>query len=74
MNDSYRQSATAVLQALDVDLSSGLTQSEAERRLKEYGRNVLEERRGRHPVAILIEQLTAKQVGSISSSFASCEG
>ena len=62
MNDSYRQSATAVLQALDVDLSSGLTQSEAERRLKEYGRNELEERRGRHPVAILIEQLTASVV------------
>ncbi|HEX6001934.1 MAG TPA: cation-translocating P-type ATPase [Hyphomicrobiaceae bacterium] len=41
--DPYRQSAEAVLAALDVDAGSGLTRSEAEKRLGRYGRNELTE-------------------------------
>jgi len=62
MNDHYRQTSAGVLQALGVDFASGLTQSEADRRLQEYGRNELEERPGRRPLAILFEQLTASVV------------
>jgi Ca2+-transporting ATPase len=41
--DSYRQSAEAVLAALDTDAGSGLARSEAEERLEQYGRNELTE-------------------------------
>jgi P-type Ca2+ transporter type 2C len=39
--NAYRQTVEDVLAALDVDAGSGLTRSEAERRLGQYGRNEL---------------------------------
>jgi P-type Ca2+ transporter type 2C len=41
--DPYRQTAEAVLTELDADASSGLSTSEAEKRLARYGRNELTE-------------------------------
>jgi Ca2+-transporting ATPase len=41
--DPYRQTAEAVLAELDADASSGLSTSEAEKRLARYGRNELTE-------------------------------
>src|SRR5688572_29588510 len=41
--DPYRQSVEAVLAALDTDAGSGLSRSEAGKRLEQYGRNELTE-------------------------------
>jgi len=62
MNDFHRQSSTAVLQELGVEPAHGLTQSEAARRLKHYGRNELIERGTRNPWAILWEEMTGTVV------------
>jgi Ca2+-transporting ATPase len=42
--DPYRQTAEAVLTGLDADARSGLSRSEAEKRLARYGRNELTEK------------------------------
>lgn len=62
MNNSYRQSSTAVLHELEVEIPLGLTQSEALRRLNEYGSNELIEHGIRNPCMILWEQMTASVV------------
>lgn len=62
MNDFHRRSSTAVLRELEVELPLGLTQSEALRRLKEYGDNELIERGIKAPWIILWEQMTASVV------------
>jgi len=50
------------LRELNVDASQGLSSPEAVRRLAEYGRNELAERRAKSPWLILWEQLTAPMV------------
>lgn len=62
MNNFHRQSPTAVLQELDVQAARGLSQSEADRRLEEYGRNELVDRGIKNPLIILWEQITAAVV------------
>ena len=59
MNDFHRQGSTAVLRELEVEVSFGLTQSEALRRLNEYGSNELIERGIKNPWVIFWEQMTA---------------
>lgn len=62
MDYSYRQSSAEVLRKLGVDLPLGLAQSEALRRLKQYGGNELIERGVKSPWLILWEQMTASVV------------
>ena len=62
MSDWYQQDSTDVLKRLDVNAASGLTEAEAARRLKEYGRNELVGTGIRNPWRILWEQLTALMV------------
>ena len=50
------------LETLQAGSETGLAQSEAESRLKQYGRNELVEKGGRTPLKILWEQLTATMV------------
>jgi len=50
------------LEALQSGPETGLAQTEADSRLKQYGRNELVEKGGRTPLAILWEQLTATMV------------
>src|SRR5579859_2568973 len=62
MNDFHRQGSTAVLRELEVEVSFGLAQSEALRRLQEYGSNELIERGIKNPWVIFWEQMTASVV------------
>ena len=48
-----------MLRALDTDAESGLSEAETARRLREVGRNELEDRGSRSPWAILWEQFTS---------------
>ena len=50
------------LEALQTGPDTGLAQTEADSRLKQYGRNELVEKGGRTPLKILWEQLTATMV------------
>lgn len=50
------------LEALQTSLGTGLSQTEAEARLKQYGRNELVEKGGRTPLKIFWEQITATMV------------
>ncbi|MBN1299484.1 MAG: HAD-IC family P-type ATPase, partial [Actinobacteria bacterium] len=49
-------SAERTIEQLDTDISKGLSQNEAERRLDENGLNELEEKKGRSPFKIFISQ------------------
>ena len=62
MSDWYQQDSTEVLRQLGVDPASGLTEAEAARRLKDYGRNELVGTGIRNPWRILWEQLTSLMV------------
>ncbi len=62
MSDWYRLDISEVLTRLQTDPSQGLSQTEAERRLLEYGPNELIERGLKSPWLILWEQLTALMV------------
>ncbi len=62
MSDWYQQDSSAVLRQLGVDAASGLTEADAARRLKEYGRNELVGTGIRNPWRILWEQFTALMV------------
>ena len=62
MSDCYQQDSADVLRQLDVNASWGLTEAEAARRLKEYGRNELAGTGIRSPWGILWGQLTALMV------------
>ncbi len=57
----HRLGTDAALAALD-STPKGLTSTDAAGRLAEHGRNELEDRGGKHPAAILWEQLTAVMV------------
>lgn len=43
---------------LDTDLKNGLTSSEAQKRLTQYGPNELEQKKGKNPLTILFSQFT----------------
>ena len=58
----HLQTVEKTLEALQTGPESGLTQTEADSRLKQYGRNELVEKGGRTPLKILWEQLTATMV------------
>jgi Ca2+-transporting ATPase len=60
--DWYRLEAAEVLTHLETDIEHGLSQTEAQRRLAEYGPNELIERGLKSPLLILWEQLTALMV------------
>ncbi|MGC1942511.1 MAG: HAD-IC family P-type ATPase [Candidatus Acidiferrales bacterium] len=62
MSDFYQHDSTDVLTQLDVNASRGLTEAEAARRLKKYGRNELVGTGIRSPWGILWGQLTALMV------------
>ncbi|MGQ9501047.1 MAG: cation-translocating P-type ATPase [Anaerolineae bacterium] len=62
MSDWYRLDFSEVLARLQTDLDQGLSQTEVERRLGEYGPNELIERGLKSPWLILWEQLTALMV------------
>ncbi len=62
MSDWYQQDSTEVLRQLGVDPASGLTEAEAARRLKDYGRNELVGTGIRSPWRILWAQLTSLMV------------
>jgi len=56
MSNWYQQNATEVLQQLNTDSKTGLSQIEAERRLAEYGPNELQAAHQISPWVILFEQ------------------
>ena len=58
----YLAQIEQALKELKSDQQTGLTQTEADSRLKQYGRNELVEKGGRTPIKILWEQLTATMV------------
>ncbi|PWB71221.1 MAG: ATPase [Anaerolineales bacterium] len=58
----HLQSIEKSLEALQSGPETGLTQSEADSRLKQYGRNELVEKGGRTPLKIFWEQITATMV------------
>jgi P-type Ca2+ transporter type 2C len=58
----HLQSIEKSLEALQTGPETGLTQTEAEARLKQYGRNELVEKGGRTPLKIFWEQITATMV------------
>ncbi len=58
----HTQTVDKSLEALQTGPETGLAQTEAESRLKQYGRNELVEKGGRTPLKILWEQLTATMV------------
>jgi Ca2+-transporting ATPase len=58
----HLQSIDSSLEALQTDLKTGLSQTEAESRLTKYGRNELIEKSGRTPLKIFWEQITATMV------------
>jgi Ca2+-transporting ATPase len=62
MSDWYQLESVEVLQKLDTNPARGLSQSEAKRRLPEYGFNELTERPGENLWQILGRQLTAIMV------------
>jgi Ca2+-transporting ATPase len=62
MNDYYRRNSAAVLKELGVEAAHGITETEATRRLKGYGRNELVEHGIKNPWLILWEQMTASVV------------
>jgi len=57
-SDWYRLSVKEVERKLDTALVSGLTDTEARRRLERYGPNEIAERAGRTRLQIFVEQLT----------------
>ncbi|MDX1663951.1 MAG: cation-translocating P-type ATPase, partial [Candidatus Promineifilaceae bacterium] len=61
-SELYRQPVAALIAALDVDPDSGLSAAEAAERLHRYGPNELEERGGKRPLAILLEQFSSTMV------------
>ena len=60
--DWYLAKTEQALNELKSDQQTGLAQTEAESRLKQYGRNELIEKGGRTPLKILWEQFTATMV------------
>ena len=58
----HLQTVEKSLKALQTRSETGLAQTEADSRLKQYGRNELVEKGGRTPLKILWEQLTATMV------------
>ena len=58
----HLQTVEKSLEALQTGPDTGLAQTEADSRLKQYGRNELVEKGGRTPLKILWEQLTATMV------------
>jgi Ca2+-transporting ATPase len=62
MSNWYKLESTEVLQKLETNSNFGLSQTEAERRLQEYGLNELTEQPGENLWQILWKQLTAIMV------------
>ena len=62
MNHWHQQTTDTILQTLSVSAASGLTAAEAAARLEKYGPNELEERGGKGPLPILIEQFSSTMV------------
>lgn len=62
MADWYRQQTKVVLQKLNVTSETGLSPEETAARLAQHGPNELEERGGKSPFAILIEQFSSTMV------------
>jgi Ca2+-transporting ATPase len=62
MSNWYKLESTEVLQQLKTDADSGLSQSEAKKRLQEYGFNELTQQPGENIWHILWKQLTAIMV------------
>ncbi len=58
----YAQDAARVANELDTDIQQGLSQSEAQSRLDQYGPNELEDKGMKSPWAILAEQFTDAMV------------
>ncbi len=58
----HLQTVEKSLEALNTGTETGLAQTEADSRLKQYGRNELVEKGGRTPLKILWEQITATMV------------
>lgn len=58
----HLQTVEKSIEALQTSPKTGLSQLEADLRLKQYGRNELVEKGGRTPLKILWEQLTATMV------------
>ncbi len=58
----HRLTIEAITAELGVDVRNGLDSAEAENRLAEYGPNELEDRGGKHPLKILLEQVTSTMV------------
>ena len=58
----YRLDLQAVMAKLESDVRNGLDGAQAASRLAEYGPNELEDRGGKHPLKILLEQVTSTMV------------
>jgi len=56
MKNWWHLSAAEVAEALGADLKGGLTSAEARLRLEKFGPNELQEKKGRSPLAIFLEQ------------------
>lgn len=62
MSSWYQLDKNIVAQQLETDLFAGLSETEAQNRLQNYGPNELKEQAGRSPWSILFEQLTGVMV------------
>ena len=58
----YQLDTKAVLEQLNSDAQTGLTEQEAEKRLAQYGPNATQETGARHPVLMFLEQFKATMV------------
>lgn len=57
IKDAYRKSSGDILEALGADPGEGLSGKEAEKRLREHGRNILEEQKERSIWEIILAQI-----------------
>ena len=62
MDHYYNQTTTEVLKKFDVDHSTGLSQSEVDRRVEKYGFNKLESQKQKSLLKIFIEQFKSSMV------------
>src|SRR5690554_2190052 len=62
MDHYYNQTTTEVLKKFDVDHSTGLSQSEVDRRVEKYGLNKLESLKQKSLLSIFIEQFKSSMV------------
>src|SRR5690554_3863754 len=62
MDHYYNQTTTEVLKKFDVDHSTGLSQSEVDRRVEKYGFNKLESQKQKSLLSIFIDQFKSSMV------------